>query len=38
MELTGVEFSTVAAAAVGSLVLLGQGVIWGFKKAIGMAK
>lgn len=38
MDVSLVEFSTVAAAAVGSLVLLGQGVIWGFKKAIGMAK
>lgn len=38
MDLTGVAFATADVLAVGSLVLVGTGVIWGVKKAIGMAR
>jgi hypothetical protein len=38
MDLTGIAFNTADALAVGSLVLIGTAVLWGVKKAIGMAK
>lgn len=38
MDLTSVAFNTADALAVGSLVLVGTGVLWGIRRAIGMAK
>jgi len=38
MDLTGLAFNTADALAVGALVLLGTAVLWGIKRAIGMAK
>jgi hypothetical protein len=38
MDLTNLVFNTADVMAVGSLVLVGTGVIWGIKRAIGMAK
>lgn len=38
MDLTGVTFNTADAVAVGVLVLVGTAVIWGVRKAIGMAR
>ncbi len=38
MDLTGLVFNTSDAMEVGVLVLIGTGVIWGIRKAIGMAK
>lgn len=37
MDTSGVTFDTTAALAVGSLILIGAGSIWGARKAIGMA-
>lgn len=38
MDLTTVAFNTSDVLAVGVLVLSATAVIWGIKKAIGMAK
>lgn len=38
MDLANVVFDTANVLAVGSLVLVGTGVIWGIKKTIGIAK
>jgi len=38
MDLTSVAFNTADVLAVGVLVLGATAVIWGIKKAIGMAK
>jgi len=38
MDLTGLAFNTADAVAVGGLVLVGTAVLWGVKRAIGMAR
>lgn len=38
MDLTSVAFNTADVISVGTLVLTAVAVIWGVKKAIGMAK
>ncbi len=38
MDLTNLVFNTADAVAVGVLVLTGTGVLWGVKRAIGMAR
>lgn len=38
MDLTGIAFNTADVLSVGSLVLVATAVIWGVRKAIGMAK
>lgn len=38
MDLSSVAFNSADAMAVGALVLVATAVIWGVRKAIGMAK
>ena len=38
MDLTGIAFNTADVLSVGSLVLVATAVIWGVRKAIGMAR
>ncbi|MBN2965183.1 hypothetical protein JWV37_10355 [Sulfurospirillum sp. T05] len=38
MDISGVQFNTTDAVAVGGLVLVGVAVIWGVRRAIGMAR